>query len=95
MEQHYSHHHVTRAHHVGVATGTIIGSFAVTVILALATVLGSRSIIDGSLNLGANLVGAEQSTQPAQPGAASQIEPVFPQTNGALGGAAQATNQIK
>lgn len=95
MQQHYTHHHITHAHHTGIVIGTVVGSCAVTLLLALASVVGSRSLVTGSLDLSTNLLGNSQTTTDAQPGLAVQADQVVPEASEALGGAAHTANQLQ
>jgi hypothetical protein len=95
VEHQYSHHHLQKAHHAGLAIGTIIGSLAVTALFAIAAVITSGSLVTGSIGFGTNIAGADTSVQEAHTGLASQSKPVLPGDPEAMGAAAQSINALQ
>lgn len=68
MQQIYSQHHLKQAHHHGLVAGTLLGSLAVTVVIAVATVVASPELILNPLSFTSKLTN-QQPAESAQPGA--------------------------
>lgn len=88
--QHHSgitHHHVTQAHQHGLIAGTIIGSIAVSLVMAVATVIASPKLITNPFSYTTSgLTGRQPAQESPQIGAgASQLEA---QANNATNGSA-------
>lgn len=72
MEQQYTHHHVRNAHHIGLITGTLIGSFTITILIAISAVVANPSYLLRPYELMTAVTLKTESQNPIELGAASQ-----------------------